>query len=400
MIMSTKNVPPSGGRGIKNPIYIASTASISPLGEDHKEIWEAYKSNHHFIQKYDFEGEEAFAAFLPEKLSAEIEKLRTESTHYRKLDLSVLFAIYTSRQAIKRAGWESEKSIGINIGSSRGATGLFEKFHAEFIKNRVASTQASPATTLGNISSWVGQDLENDGIHFSHSVTCSTGLHSILNAVAWLQSGLAEKFIAGGSEAALTPFTIAQMKALKTYAIEDLAYPCQALNLDKSRNSMVLGEGAGLLCLETSFSSKALAKITGIGYSAEKLKHSVSISEAGKCIQNAMKMAMGELDPTEVDAVVMHAPGTIKGDLGEVNAIKAVFGENLPAMTSNKWKIGHTFATSGILNLELAMLMLKHQEFVSVPFSDISKKPMRLQHILVNAVGFGGNAVSILISKP
>ena len=113
-----------------------------------------------------------------------------------------------------------------------------------------------------------------------------------------------------------------------------------------------------------------------------------------------MKMAMGELDPTEVDAVVMHAPGTIKGDLGEVNAIKAVFGENLPAMTSNKWKIGHTFATSGILNLELAMLMLKHQEFVSVPFSDISKKPMRLRHILVNAVGFGGNAVSILISKP
>ncbi|WBL22642.1 beta-ketoacyl synthase N-terminal-like domain-containing protein [Zunongwangia sp. HRR-M8] len=384
---------------MKNPIYITSMASVSPLGEDHEEIWEAYKNNHHFIQKHNFEEEEAFAAFLPEKLRAEIDNLRTESANYRKLDLSVLFAIYTSRLAIKRADWQNEKNIGINIGSSRGATGLFEKFHAEFIENRQASTQASPSTTLGNISSWVGQDLENNGIHFSHSVTCSTGLHSVLNAVAWLQSGLANKFIAGASEAALTPFTIAQMKAIKTYASEDLEYPCQALNLDKTRNTMVLGEGAGLLCLETSASEKALAKITGIGYSAEKLKHSVSISEDGKCMQNSMKMAIGDLDPTEIDVVVMHAPGTIKGDLGEVNAIKAVFGENLPAMTSNKWKIGHTFATSGILNLELAMLMLKHQEFISVPFSDISKKPTRLQNILVNAVGFGGNAVSILINN-
>lgn len=399
MIMSAKKVPPSGARGIKNPIYITSMASVSPLGEDPKAIWEAYKNDHHFIQKHDFDGEEAFAAFLPEKLRAEIDNLRSESANYRRLDLSVLFAIYTSRQAIKRAGWENEKNIGINIGSSRGATGLFEKFHAEFIENRQPSTQASPSTTLGNISSWVGQDLENNGIHFSHSVTCSTGLHSVLNAVAWLQSGLADKFIAGGSEAALTPFTIAQMKAIKTYASEDLKYPCQALNLDKTRNSMVLGEGAGLLCLENSASEKALAKITGIGYSAEKLKHSVSISEDGKCMQNSMKMAIGDLDPAEIDVVVMHAPGTIKGDLGEVNAIKAVFGENLPAMTSNKWKIGHTFATSGILNLELALLMLKHQEFISVPFSDISKKPARLQKILVNAVGFGGNAVSILINN-
>ena len=109
---------------------------------------------------------------------------------------------------------------------------------------------------------------------------------------------------------------------------------------------------------------------------------------------------MVKVDPAEIDVVVMHAPGTIKGDLGEVNAIKAVFGENLPAMTSNQWKIGHTFATSGILNLELALLMLKHQEFISVPFSDISKKPRRLLNILVNAVGFGGNAVSILVRKP
>jgi 3-oxoacyl-(acyl-carrier-protein) synthase len=68
-------------------------------------------------------------------------------------------------------------------------------------------------------------------------------------------------------------------------------------------------------------------------------------------------------------------------------------------MTSNKWKLGHTFAASGILNLELAILMLQHQDFIEVPFSEISKSPSKLENILVNAVGFGGNAVSILISR-
>ncbi len=76
-----------------------------------------------------------------------------------------------------------------------------------------------------------------------------------------------------------------------------------------------------------------------------------------------------------------------------------LFGENLPAMTSNKWKIGHTFGASGVLSLELAVLMLQHQEFIPVPFSSISKSPKRLKNILVNAVGFGGNAVSILINN-
>jgi 3-oxoacyl-(acyl-carrier-protein) synthase len=112
-----------------------------------------------------------------------------------------------------------------------------------------------------------------------------------------------------------------------------------------------------------------------------------------------MKMAIGDLAMSEIDAVVMHAPGTIKGDEAEVNAINAIFGNEMPALTSNKWKIGHTFGASGILSMELAILMLQHNEFIPVPFSAISKAPKKLDNIIVNAVGFGGNAVSILISK-
>lgn len=384
---------------LKSPVYISSLGSVSALGQSRLEVWENYKKPKHFITKHQFEKTEAFAAFLPTEVREAIKSLRNYNLNYKKLDDSVLYAIYSARKAIKEAGWEEDKDIGINIGSSRGATGLFEKYHREFVETGKAATQASPSTTLGNISSWVSQDLQAEGPAFSHSVTCSTGLHAVVNAIAWMQAGFADKFLAGGSEAALTPFTIAQMKAMKIYASEDLDFPCRALDMDKKRNSMILGEASGILALQKEDSEKTIAKITGIGYATETLKHSVSISANGESLQKAMKMAIGKKDLSEIDAVVMHAPGTLKGDLSEVNAIKALFGENTPAMTSNKWKLGHTFAASGVLNIELAVLMLEYQEFIEVPFSVISNSPARLENILVNAVGFGGNAVSVLISR-
>lgn len=383
---------------MKIPVYINSIASISPLGISHEEIWRNYKTDRHYIEKHKFSGTEAFAAFLPSELKDLLEDLRSSEARFKGLDDSVLFALFSARNAFKGSGWGTKENMGINIGSSRGATQLFEKHHKEFIESQKVEVLASPSTTLGNISSWVAQDLRASGPDISHSVTCSTGLHAVLNGVVWLQSGFADKFVVGGSEAALTPFTIAQMKAMKIYATKDLDYPCQALNMEKQRNSMVLGEAAGVLCISKD-KKDSIANISGLGYATEELKHSVSISANGTCFLKSMEMAIGNKDKTEIDAIVMHAPGTIKGDEAELNAINQLFGNDAPALTSNKWKIGHTFGASGILSMELAILMLMNDEFISVPFSTISKAPKKLENILVNAVGFGGNAVSILISK-
>ena len=81
-----------------------------------------------------------------------------------------------------------------------------------------------------------------------------------------------------------------------------------------------------------------------------------------------------------------------------INAIKKVFKDKIPALTCNKWKIGHTLGASGMLSLELALLMMENQSFVSTPFLP-QNKPKKIQTILINAVGFGGNAVSLLLSK-
>ncbi len=267
-----------------------------------------------------------------------------------------------------------------------------------------AQTLASPTTTLGNISSWVAHDLQSSGPEISHSITCSTALHALLNGVAWLRAGMADKFLVGGSEAPLTDFTIAQMRALKIYSnIEerqpDLAeWPCRAFDLKKTQNTLILGEGAAVCCLEIERKENALAYIEGIGYATEILEHNISISAEATCFQKSMKMALKNTNLSEVDAIVMHAPGTKAGDLTEYKAIQKVFGKTLPMLTTNKWKIGHTFGASGMLSIEMAILMMQHQEFIGVPFAVVQKPRKQIHKVLVNSVGFGGNAVSVLLS--
>jgi 3-oxoacyl-(acyl-carrier-protein) synthase len=94
----------------------------------------------------------------------------------------------------------------------------------------------------------------------------------------------------------------------------------------------------------------------------------------------------------------MHAPGTIKGDEAELNAVQKVFSKT-PYLTTNKWKIGHTYAASGAMSLEMGILMLQHQECIPNPFYKNTETPTEINHIMVNAVGFGGNAVSLIVSK-
>lgn len=384
---------------LKELISITSFASVSALGSDPEKIWENYLNNHHFLTLKEFDDFKTWVAQLTDQDKHAIEDVKNSDNKYKNLDPSVLYTLFVARKAMEQTNWKASDNFGINIGSSRGATSLFEKYHKEFLATGKSSTLSSPTTTLGNISSWIAHDLQSNGPEISHSITCSTGLHSLLNGVAWLQSGMSEKFMIGASEASLTDFTIAQMQALKVYSKENDEYPCKAFDLNKTKNTMILGEAASVFCLEKGTKENALAFIEGVGYATEVLKHNTSVTTDAECFQKSMKMALGTISPDEIDAIVMHAPGTIKGDQSEINAIQKVFCNKTPFLTTNKWKLGHTFGASGLLSLELAVLMLQHQQVVEVPFAKPQQTPKKLNKILVNAVGFGGNAVSVLITK-
>ena len=389
---------------LSTTISITAVSSISPLGNSPAIIWQKYLNNKHCFSQHVLDHQNTFVATLDNDSKQVVAALRDSDQKYKSLDKSVLYAMAASRKAVETAGWKADDIFGINIGSSRGATELFEKHHKDYLETGKAQTLASPTTTLGNISSWVAHDLQSSGPEISHSITCSTALHAVLNGVAWLKAGMADKFLVGGSEAPLTDFTIGQMRALKIYSNSQqdvnlpVEWPNRAFDLDKKQSTMILGEGAGVCCLEIGKSKNALAFIEGIGFATEILEHNISISAEATCFQKSMKMALQNTNLSNVDAIVMHAPGTVKGDLTEFKAIQKVFGDSPPLLTSNKWKIGHTFGASGILSMELAIMMMQNNTFISVPFAKAQIQTKPIKKVLINAVGFGGNAVSILLS--
>lgn len=378
------------------PIYIIASESISAIGHEKSEIWKNYLSLNHFFK---LNNKQEWVCLLNQQAEHQIEILKNSDLQKKRLDKTVLMILLLGKKLTETAHWQNKKNIGINIGSSRGATQIFENDFNHFLQTGTSKTHTSPLTTLGNISSWLAQELGLNGPEISHSITCSSGLHALLNGIAWLQSGMSKRFIIGASEAPLTDFTIAQMKALKIYSKSTSDFPCESMNFDKKQNSMVLSEGAILMALTQKKPENYLGKMTGFGYGIEPLNSPTALSDDGICLQKSMKMALKNHDYKSIDAIVMHAPGTIKGDLSELNAIKAVFGNNLPLLTSNKWKMGHTFGASGLFSLDMALMMFKNQMFIENPFYRNENRQKSLRKILINAVGFGGNAVSVLVEK-
>jgi 3-oxoacyl-(acyl-carrier-protein) synthase len=375
-------------------ISISYLDTISSLGRS-PQVWSNYKRT---FPK--FEGIEDLGAIgISSDVEKEFKSFLKNRSDLKKLDRSVCFLIFQAQQ-FKSVDIEHLET-GLNVASSRGATSLFEKYLKEFLESSNSSTAvlSSPTTTLGNLSSFLAHEIGLSGFEMSHSITCSSALHALVNGVTWLESGRADQFVVGASEAANTPFTISQMRALKVYSKElEADLPIRSMDFDKKKNTMVLGEGSGLMLLKRGEQSDARAYINGLGFASEAVEHPAALSARADCFQKSMKKALLDYGETSVDAVVMHAPGTVLGDCSEFNAIADVFGDALPAMTSNKWMVGHTLGVSGLLSLEMGVLMLENQEFVPNPFYSCHA-PKEINSVMINAVGFGGNAVSVILTK-
>ncbi|RDV13611.1 beta-ketoacyl-ACP reductase [Pontibacter diazotrophicus] len=395
----------------KSHIIIRGTGLISPQGYDAASVAAAYTAGIPSFSTVMHHGQAVPVAALPTTAEAELQRLTHSDPNYRQLDRSVLLAIYAARQAAAEAGWLQEGTataddLGVNIGSSRGATGLFEQHFSGYQQSPegALSSSASPTTTLGNLSSWVAHAVNAGGAQISHSITCSTALMAVANGVAWLKAGMAQRFLAGGTEAPLTPFTLSQMKAVGIYSkLAVQPYPCQPYAVEK-QNTFVLGEGAAVFALEQVASDRLAAGdvvVEAVGLGFEKIMSKTGISAEGINFQKSMRHALAQLPEhdRQVDLIITHTPGTRAGDRAELAAIEAVFGEKSPAITTNKWLIGHTLGASGALSLQYALYVLQHQQFAAIPFPTLlpSFSVSRFTRIMINAAGFGGNAASIIV---
>ncbi len=281
----------------------------------------------------------------------------------------------------------------IHIGSARGATHTWEKEHEAFLNGRQVSLHTSPNTTLGNIAFNAAQMAGIDADVLDQSMTCSSGLHSVIEAARRIRSGEINKALAGGVETPLTKFTYAQFDALKLLSKLPLPFPCKPL-LSKASNELVLAEGGALFALSKE---KSPLQVLGYGEACSKTKHNLAFASAA--LKEAMMKALKMADLTTVDAVLMHAPGTIQGDAEEVKAVHEILGNEV-RMIPTKWLTGHTLGASGPVSMVLAMALMQGTKLhIPYVFEHKMGENREVETVLVNATGFGGNAVSILLGK-
>lgn len=337
---------------------------------------------------------------------------------YRRLDRTTHLALAAVRGTLallerSRAG--SLRVGCIAIGSSRGPTAALEASIRQFDAEGRVGTLTSPVTTAGNVSSWVAQEylktcvLESEApalASIGTSMTCTSSFHSLLVARSFLLSGMAESALFGGTEACLTPYTVAQLQALRIYGKPGESWPCRPLSSGGDDiNTVILGEGAGTALLLAFNSESELEEgdlvLEGVGWSVEPIPSPTGVSPDGAAFKRAMLMAL-EFAPagTTVSGVVAHAPGSRFGDDAEMAAIQAAFGD-VPVY-STKHLTGHTYGASGMLSLGLASALLAGLKWTGFPYNKrrVSKDSHQAgAAILVNSAGFGGNAISLLVRR-
>lgn len=369
-------------------VYIHGFSTVSSLGTSSAEAAALYAAPRSLSVLRNGQ------AVFPLSASAEtgLQAFLEEHSWLRKHSRTIQLAVFATSLLPALPG---HKTL-VNIGSSRGSTDLWEQFHRASLQEGRLNPAASPSTTPGNIASSVARYLASGSVPLDHSITCGSGLQAIANACAWIRAGMCTQALAGGTEAPLSDFTQAQFRSLGIVSRHTEGFASKPLYKNKENNTLCLGEAAGMALLSPEPSAY---RIAGLGFGTEQAGSLSGITPEGKALQRSMHEALEQAGTERPDAVIAHAPGTLKGDAAETTALKRLFGTTMPVY-STKYLTGHTLGASGMLSLQLALLLLEGQvprmpyetEFGTLPAAP-------LQTVLINATGFGGNAVSVLIRK-
>ena len=309
-----------------------------------------------------------------------------------------LLGIIALKEALEEAGIEDLSGIPLIGGTTVGGMDLTEKSFPVYnaLHDCGASTEAIAAHFGGALWST------------TLSTACSSAANAILCGANLIRCGLASRVAVGGAEA-LSSFHLNGFNSLMIVDRE----PCRPF--DKSRAGLNLGEGAAFLILESEESllgrgGKALARLSGFGNACDAY-HQTASSPTGEGAFLAMRKALSTagLRPEDIDYVNAHGTGTPDNDAAESAALRRVFGEALPPVSSTKAFTGHTTSASGSIEAVICLLALS-EGFIPrqlnwkeadpaciIPSVKDLERPLR--HVLCNSFGFGGNDTSLLISN-
>lgn len=345
----------------------------------------------------------------------------------KKMDRFILFAMAAAHEALQQADWsavsdEQKERTATIIGTGIG--GFPAIANAVRTSDNRGPGRLSPFTVpsfLANLAAGhVSIKHQFKGPLGAPVTACAAGVQAIGDAVRLLRNDEADIALCGGAEAAIDTVSLGGFAAARAISTHFSATPEAASRpFDSERDGFVMGEGAGLLVIETlehalSRGATPLAEIIGYGTSADAY-HMTSGAEDGDGAYRAMKIALrqGNITPDQVNHLNAHATSTPVGDLGEINAIKHLFGDNSAvAVTSTKSATGHLLGAAGGLEaiftvlalrdqIAPATLNLQHPDPAASGLHLVQGKPepMEINYALSNGFGFGGVNASILLKR-
>ena len=408
----------------KNRVVVTGLGVIAPNGNSLEEFWENIKNETVAIgplTKFD-------TSDYKVKLAAEVKnfdaKLYMDPKSARRMDYFCQYAVAATKEALEHSGLnlneEDKTRIGVCVGSGIGSLQVMEKEHQKLLEkgpNRV-STLLVPMMisnmAAGNIAIAYGLQGKCTNV----VTACATGTHSIGEAYRSIQWGEADVMVAGGTEASITPIGIAGFGALT--ALTQSMDPLRAsIPFDKERSGFVMGEGAGVVVMESLEHAKArdaviLAEVVGYGATCDAF-HITSPSEDGDGAARAMELAMKEANITPKDVTIINAHGTSThhNDLFETLAIKKAFKEDAYKVNvqSTKSMTGHLLGAAGAVEFITCVKEIQEDyihptvgyqvpdEELDLNYTKIAVTDRKVMYALSNSLGFGGHNGSILVKK-
>jgi len=343
----------------------------------------------------------------------------------RRNDPFVQYGVYAATQAAANAGLDMSKvnpeRVGVIFGSGVGGLGTLEAQHT--ILETKGPDRISPFLIPMMISDMsagmISIKLGAKGPNYTTVSACSSAGHAIGDAARKIQYGDADVMITGGTEAAVTPISVAGFAASRALALRNEEPQRASRPFDAERNGFVLGEGAGAIVLEEFEHAKArgaeiIGEFKGLGFTADAY-HITDMAPAGEGGARAMRLAIQEagLDPHDIGYINAHGTSTPIGDLQETAAIKSVFTDAVGsvAISSTKSMTGHLLGAAGAIESIACLLALKTSILPPTinyenpdPDCDLDYVPNEarekaVSHVLNNSFGFGGHNVALVFGR-
>lgn len=396
---------------------------ISPIGNTVDTFWESLKQKKVGIGELTRFDTSDYKVKVAAQVNDFDPLAEMDFKEAKRMELFSQYAVAASAEAIKDSGLdlaaEDAERIGVSVGCGIGSLQAMEEAHKKLVEK--GPKRIPPLLVPMMITNMAAGNV---AIHFglkgkcTNVVTaCATGTHSIGEAFRSIQCGDADVMVAGGTEAAICPLGIGGFSALT--ALSTSTDPLRAsLPFDKDRSGFVMGEGAGVVILESlehaqNRGAKILAEVGGYGATCDAY-HITSPMENGEGAARAMTLAMEEagLKTDEVQYINAHGTGTHHNDLFETRAIKLAFGEDAYQLNVNSTKsmTGHMLGAAGAAEFIVCVKSVMEDYIHATAGFTEADEEMDLNYTkeavnrkvtaaISNSLGFGGHNGSLLVRK-